>query len=427
MPKLAKQLTDLAARKAIIKPEPYTLASGNGLYLLVLPTSVKQWQVRYRTNDGKRSKKIIGVYPDVSIAQAHVMADELHQAARMGLEVTGLYDDIKAKRKSATDAEIEVQRQEQDRVHHCFTVISDKWLEDRKPGWAKATYDKNQFIVRKSLQPIIGSLDVRTMASKDVVQPLREIAARTPSIASKARQCINGVIEYCILRGLREDDQVLRLKGILPKHKGGHMPAITKYQEIGALMRAIDAYPGRVVRNALLLAAYTALRPGIVASAKWEEMDLEQAEWHIPGMNSDGTNRMKTGHDHIVSLPRQALDALKEMQQFAGGPFVFPSAGSHKNPHIHRDALSKAIREMGFAGKHSTHGFRAMLRTVARERLKVDVDVLEAQLAHAKKDQIQSAYDRTDFAEERKAVMQAWADYLDELKAGAQVIQLRKA
>ncbi|MFJ5444625.1 tyrosine-type recombinase/integrase [Methylobacillus methanolivorans] len=427
MPKLAKQLTDPAARKAIIKPEPYTLASGNGLFLLVLPTGSKQWQVRYRTPEGQRSKKIIGIYPDVSIAQAHVLADGLHQAARMGLEVTGLYDDLKAKRKSTTDAEIEAQRQEQDRLQHCFTVISDRWLDDRRAGWQKATYDKNQFIVRKKLQPGIGNLDVRTMASKDVVDLLREIAAQTPSIAPKARQCINGVIEYCILRGLRGDDQVLRLKGVFPKLKGGHMPAITKYQEIGALMRAIDAYPGRVVRCALLLAAYTALRPGVVASAKWEEMDLEQGEWHIPGKEADGSNRMKTGNDHIVSLPTQALEALKEMQQFAGGPFVFPGVGNRNNPHIHRDALSKALRDMGFAGKHSTHGFRAMLRTVARERLKVDLDVLEAQLAHAKKDQIQSAYDRTDFAEERKSVMQAWADYLDELKVGAQVIQLKQA
>jgi integrase len=159
----------------------------------------------------------------------------------------------------------------------------------------------------------------------------------------------------------------------------------------------------------LKLAMFTAMRPGIVASARWDEIDLAAAEWHVAG------ERMKTGHDHIVPLPRQAVRVLQDMLVYSEGrPFVFPPLARQKTVHLHRDALSAALRRMGFQGRHATHGFRGMLRTVARERLGIDIDVLEAQLAHAKRGDVQKAYDRTTFDEARRAAMQKWADFLDE-------------
>lgn len=189
-------------------------------------------------------------------------------------------------------------------------------------------------------------------------------------------------------------------------------------------MRAITAYSGYMVRSALQLAAWTVLRPGVIASARWEEFDLDKAEWHILGKNPDGTDRMKMGHDHIVSLPTQAVLMLRGMFKITGGDeFVFAAVGKARNPHLNRDALSKALRDMGFQGIHATHGFRATLRTLAKERLGIDRDVLEAQLAHAKKDDIQAAYDRTKFDDERRAAMQMWADYLDAQEAGKALSQ----
>ncbi|WP_296470570.1 site-specific integrase [Pigmentiphaga sp.] len=233
-------------------------------------------------------------------------------------------------------------------------------------------------------------------------------------------QYLNGVVDHCILEGIRDDDQVLRLRGILPSYRGGHIPAVTREKDIGPLLRAIGNYEGVVVRSALMLAAWTALRPGVIASARWSEIDLDKAEWHIAGLEEDGRRRMKTGHYHIVSLPRQAVAMLREMQKFSGGAeYVFPAVGKMRNAHLHRDALSRALRLMGFAGAHTPHGFRAMLRTVARERLQIDFDVLEAQLAHAKRDAIQAAYDRTRFDDERREAMQRWADYLDAQMSGA--------
>lgn len=421
MPKIAKQLSDLAARKAKPRDAAYSLPSGQGLHLVVLPSGTKQWLVRFRTPEGKRGNRVIGIYPDMGVADAHKATEALHQQVRMGDRPEGLYDHQRAALASQTAEQIAAQQAAEEARKYSFTVVSDAWLEDRKPGWAPATYDKSNFIVQRRLQPELGHADMRTLASKDVVPVLIRLAHDTPSIAIKARQCLNGIIEYCIVRGIRGDDQVLRLHRVLPRHRGSHIPAITKVQEIGPLMRAILAYEGRVVRGGLLLAAYTASRPGIVASARWEEMDLDRAEWFIPA------SKMKTRIEHVVSLPRQAVAMLQEMRQYGGGDFVFPGVGKRGNPHLHRDALSKALRDMGFKGQHATHGFRAMLRTVARERLKVDIDVLEAQLAHAKSDEVQAAYDRAKFEDERRVVMQTWADFLHEQAAYANVVQMKRA
>lgn len=420
MPRLSDNLTDTTVRKARGKDDIYTLSDGGGLYLRVTPAGSKSWLVRYRLLEGGQRKVVIGAYPELSLAEARAKAAEVHLAARSGSPVVGKRAEAQLLAAGMSEAERAAQVAAEDARKHSFAVLSEAWLAARKTEWAPATYDKAVFIVRKKLQPQLGALDMRTLSSKDVVTLLREIATATPSIAPKARQCLNGVVEYCILRGIRGDDQVLRLRGALPKHRGGHIPAITKVQGIGPLIQAILGYEGRVVRGGLLLAAYTASRPGIVASAQWEHIDLELAEWHVPAA------LMKTRHDHVVSLPRQAVEMLQEMREYGGGVHVFPGVGKRDNPHLHRDALSKALRDLGFKGQHATHGFRAMLRTVARERLKIDIDVLEAQLAHAKKDEIQAAYDRTRFEDERRQVMQIWADFLHE-QAEGNVLELRTA
>ncbi|PWV41063.1 integrase [Achromobacter xylosoxidans] len=415
MPSLAKGLTDLAVRNAKRKDKRYTLADGGGLHLDVLPSGRKSWFARYRLPDGKQRTVVLGLYPVVSLAEARLKTEEVQFASRTGGPIVGARVEAKMHVQALTTEQERVQQAAEEAKRYSFAQLSEAWLSFRKASWAPESYRKAQYVVRKLLQPAIGERDMRTLRSPDVTDTLRDIAAATPSLAKKAQQYLNGVIEYCIHEGVRSDDQVLRLKGVLPSHAGGHVPAVTRQQDVGRLMRTIQTYEGSVVvRYALLLAAWTALRPGVVASAMWSEINLDMAEWHISGRNADGSLRMKTGHAHIVSLPTQAVAMLLEMQRFSGRDvFVFPAVGKLKNPHLHRDALSRALRLMGFAGEHSPHGFRAMLRTIARERLKVDFDVLEAQLAHAKRDQIQKAYDRTGFVDERREAMQRWADYLD--------------
>lgn len=420
MPKLAQQLSDTAARKARPKAAPYTLASGNGLHLLVLPSGVKQWLVRWRTEDGRRGKKVVGVYPDMTVATATKAAEDLHEVVRAGGKPEGLRDRAKARRQAQGLEATEAQRLAEEARANSFAVLALDWLKDRQTGWAPTTYKKAEFVIHTHMLPALAGMDMRTLASKDVVGFLGQMGRQTPALARNARQYLNQIVDYCIHNGVRGDDQVLRLRGVLPHYRAGHMPAITQIQGVGPLMRAMLGYGGVIVRAALLLTAYTACRPGVVAAAAWSEIDFERAEWFIPA------SKMKMHHDHIVSLPAQAVALLEEMRQYgSGGEYVFP--GSQSNEHMHRDALSKALRDMGFRGKHTPHGYRALLRTVARERLGIDPDILEAQLAHGKTGPNGEAYDRTRFEDERRRVMQVWADFLHVQAGQKTVIEMRRA
>lgn len=427
MPRLAKPLTELEVRKA--KPGN-RLPDGNGLYLVVSPAGLKTWTVRYKLPGATTATPAtIGHYPALSLAEARVRAVEVQRDARQGKVTAGVRKAQQASME-ATTAEQEAQaraRAEQERA--TFRAVSGRWLAEKRPTWAPETHRKARLVVDSYLIPKLGDADMRTLETKDVRPVLLEMAANTPQLARKARQYVGSIVEQAINEGLRSDESALRLARALPSFRSGHMPAVTDDDSrLGEVMRAIDAHENRVVRAALILAALTAMRSGVVASARWSEMDLDAAEWKIPGRNPDGSNRMKTGQDFTTSLPAQAVAALREMHaRSAGEEYIFPPQARQKTPHLSRDSLSKALRDMGFQGEHTTHGFRASLRTLGRERLGIDVDVLEAQLAHAPKDEVEAAYARVKFREKRREVMQAWADYLDELRAGTtKVVPLRR-
>lgn len=430
MPKLAKPLTELQISKAKPKPKAYNLADGNGLHLAVSPGGLKTWTVRYKLPGAKTATPAtIGHYPAMSLAEARVRAVEVQRDAKQGKATAGVRKAQQASME-ATTAEQEAEaraRAEQERA--TFRAVSGRWLAEKRPTWATETHRKARLVVNDYLVPNLGDADMRTLETKDVRPVLLEMAANTPQLARKARQYLGSIVEQAINEGLRPDESTLRLARVLPSFRSGHMPAVTDDDSrLGEVMRAIDVHGNRVVRAALILASLTAMRSGVVASARWSEIDLDAAEWRIPGRNPDGSNRMKTGQDFTTSLPAQAVEVLREMYaRTAGQEYVFPPQARQKSPHLSRDSLSKALRDMGFQGTHTTHGFRASLRTLGRERLGIDVDVLEAQLAHAPKDEVEAAYARVKFREKRREVMQAWADYLDELKAGAKVVPFRKA
>ncbi len=421
MPRLAASLTELQVRRAKPGDKSYSLSDGNGLVLWVSPAGLKAWRVRYRLPDGSRpAPATIGHYPDVSLSEARIKAIEIQRAAKQGQTTAGIRK-AQQEAKAAVGAEQEVAAQERAEIEHAsLRAVSGRWMAEKRPTWALETYRKARLVVESYLVPKIGDQDVRVMETKDVRPLLVEMAKETPQLARKARQYLASIVEHAIDEGLRPDDSRLRLDRILPTYRSGHMPAVTdNTNKLGDVMRAIDAHENRVVRAALILAALTVMRSGVVASARWDEIDLDAGEWRVPGKNPDGTHRMKTGQDYSTSLPEQALVVLREMhERNMGGEYVFPPQARQKSPHLSRDALSKALRDMGFQGEHTTHGFRASLRTLGRERLGIDVDVLEAQLAHAPKDQVEAAYARVKFREKRQEVMQAWADYLDDLKAG---------
>lgn len=386
------KLTALAIKAA----KPGKLFDGGGLFLDVRPSGSRYWRLKYRFG-GRENLLALGVYPEVSLAEARKGRDGARTLLRQGV-------DPNAERKATRDA----QRRNEDAE---FKIVASAWLEARKKDWAPETYRKAKYVVDTYLVPKLGRHSITTLTSGQASQALEEIAADTPSLASKARQYVSGIVAYAIRKDLREEGKLLSLRGVVSTRSRGHIPAATDPKEVAALAKAIDAYDYPVTRAALKLAMLTAMRPGIVASARWAEIDLGAAEWHVPG------ERMKTRHAHIVSLPTQAVAVLTDMLAYTQGKeYVFPPLARQRTPHLTRDALSLALRKMGFQGRHATHGFRGMLRTVARERLRIDPDILEAQLAHAKKGDVQKAYDRTTFDDDRRHAMQAWADYIDQLK-----------
>lgn len=395
MPRRVEPKSEVAFRAAKARARPYLLADGNGLALRVWPNGSKTWLFRYRRpGTAKENFLSLGPYPDISLLDARKAAATARNLVREGTDpVEHRRAEVASRKRLAEGA---------------FHLVAQRWLVFKRKEWADETYRKAEFVVREYLSPPLRNKPIATLTTPDLKPVLEAIASHAPNLAAKARQYVSGIVTFAVQHGLRDDGLPLSLRGVIPKQKKGHIPAITKSADIAPLVRAINSYQSPVTRAALKLTMLTALRPGVVASAPWEEIDLKAAEWHIPA------DRMKTRHDHIVPLPKQAVTVLQELQALTGkNHYVFPSPARQKTPHLHRDALSKALRDMGFQGKHATHGFRGMLRTVGRERLGIDIDVLEAQLAHAKRGDVQKAYDRTTFDDERRRVMQEWADYID--------------
>lgn len=391
------KLTDKALRAMKPQDRIYNAADGDGLSIEVWPNGGMYWRYRYR-HAGKAKRLSLGVYPEVSLKDARDRLAAARAMLRGGVDPSKDRKDAKRAAMGAADRD--------------FAKVAADWLAYCRPGWAPETYRKAAYIVDQYLAPALKGADVATLATPEARRAIGKIAAHAPALAQKARGHLGAIMEHAMHGGLRDEGRALSLKGVIPKHDKGHIAAATNPDDIRDLVAAIDAYDSPVTRAALAVTMLTALRPSVVAGARWSEVDLIRAEWMVP------PERMKMRHAHIVPLPRQAVENLRDMQKFtAGNEFVFPPLARQKSRHLHRDALSAALRRMGFQGIHATHGFRAMFRTVARERLNVPADVLEAQLAHAKKGDVQKAYDRTQFLEERRIAMQRWADWLDELRA----------
>jgi integrase len=403
---MPKKVVELTVKKIDAAKPGVTLYDGKGLALVVDIAGNKRWVLRYTRPDGRRNMIGLGSYPAVMPAVARAKARE----AKIGL-AQGV-DPITSKK--------EQKREEMAVTRGTFKSIAEEWYAHKAKSWASETARKARESLDDDLFPKLGTKPIAEITSADIKPVILLVHERAPRLAVKARQYCNQIIEYAIQEGLREDGRLLSLRGALPKAPKGHYAAVTKSNDIPALVNAINAIGSPQSRAAILFCLYTALRPGVVVGARWDEFDLNAMEWHIPA------SRMKMGNDHITPIPSQMLPLLEGQRDVTdNSPFVFPGVRNPQTQHMHRDSLSKILRESGLRGVTVTHGFRATLRTIARERFRVDADVLEAQLAHAKKDEIQAAYDRTQFLEERHKLVQDWADYLELQLKGAEAIPKR--
>lgn len=388
-------LTDAAIRALKPRPTLYRVADRDGLCLEVTPRGAKHWRYRYRWA-GKARMISLGTYPVITLG----MARDRHLEARR--QVANGIDPVQARRATEL-ATVEAE-------HGRFPAFAATWLTERAKAVKPRTLDKMTAIVEKDLIPALRHTHIASLTTPEAMRALEPIIERAPHMAIKAVGYLNDMIDQAIKDGVREDGKTLSLRGAVKLPRSTPVPAAEDPDELKRVIHAIAQYPNQIVRVALHLTALTALRPSNVVQARWGQINLQKSIWEIPGQ------LMKTGEDHSLPLPRQAIALLKDARAWGGRDgWVFPALSRRTTPHLHRDTLSKALRESGLRGRHVPHGFRASLRTLAREEFDVDIDVLEAQLAHSRGNATQRAYNRTKHLRQRAQVMQRWADYLDQL------------
>jgi integrase len=401
-------LTDTAIRNAKPGAKPAKMFDERGLFLLVTPAGGKWWRFRYKF-DGKEKLLSLGIYPDVSLKAARERRDE----ARKLLANTV---DPGQHRKVAKAARAE-------RAANSFEAVAREWFAKYSSTWAPGHSEKIIRRLERDLFPWIGGRPVAEITPPELLAVLRRIEVRgAVETAHRAKQNAGQVFRYAVATGRAARDPSQDLRGALTPWKPKHYPAITDPQEIGALLRAIDAFTGTLsVKCALCLAPMLLVRPGELRQAEWAEVDLDAKTWSIPA------EKMKTRLPHLVPLPTQALHILRELHPLTGhGRFVFPGVRDHAHP-MSENTVNMALRRMGYPKEVMTgHGFRAMARTVLDEVLGVRPDFIEHQLAHAVRDPNGRAYNRTAHLKQRREMMQGWADYLDGLKARDNVIPLHR-
>ncbi|HHA2840504.1 tyrosine-type recombinase/integrase [Stenotrophomonas maltophilia] len=399
MPRTVAPLTDTAIRKAKPGPKPTKLRDGGGLYVQLNPDGSRWWRWDYRRPvTGKRNTLSLGTYPEVSLADARGRQAEARRLLASGI-------DPGEHRKAAKVAGVE-------KAANSFEVVTREWLGKQK--WVESYRCKVVAWMDNDVFPWIGGRPVAELAAPDFLRVARRIEERGAiESAHRIMQNCGQVMRYAVATGRADRNPVADLRGALAPPMERHHAAITDPRELGGLLRAIDAYAGDAsTRAALRLAPLVFVRPGELRHAEWSEIDLDAGEWSIPA------HKMKMREPHLVPLSSQAVAILRDLQPLTGHrQYVFPGGRSPKRP-LSDNALTAALRRMGFDKKTMTaHGFRATARTLLDEVLGWRPDLIEHQLAHAVRDPNGRAYNRTSHLPERRKMMQAWADYLDALRA----------
>ena len=400
------KLTDTAIRNAKPADKPQKLSDGGGLYLEVSPKRGKYWRQKYRFQ-GKEKKLAHGVYPDVSLKMARDRRDAARRLLADGI-------DPAVHKKDQKDAERE-------KTENTFAALAREWHQKQTHVWT----ERHSQVVLKRLElnifPWIGNKAISGITAKEILAPLRRIEIKGAlHTAHRILSSCSQVFRYAVATGKAPTDPCRDLRGALPPEKVEHRAAITDPVKVGELLRAIDGYEGSIIVScAMRLAPLVFVRPGELRKAEWIDIDFETAEWRF--------TITKTNTPHIVPLSKQTLAILEEIKPVTGkSQYVFPSGRSTKRP-MSDNAILAAMRRMGIEKDEMTgHGFRAMARTILDEVLGFRPDFIEHQLAHAVRDPNGRAYNRTAHLAERKLMMQEWADYLDGLKVGAEVVFIAK-
>jgi integrase len=402
-------LTDSALKALKPRATAYKVTDEKGLYVQVTPAGGKLWKLKFRNEVGAEKKLSLGAYPEISLKEAR----ELRDAARSNL-AKGV-DPAEQKQRDKRAAMISAA--------NSFEAVAKAYIaKNRRDGLAEATVRKREWfldIVHKRLgaRPIA---EIEPYEILDAVRPFE--ASKNDEKAHRTLQFIGQVFRYAVANQIAKSDPTRDLRGALSSRKPKHHAAILEPLKVGELMRALDGYEGQpITQFALRLSPYVFVRPGELRRAEWSEIDLEGAVWRIPAA------KMKGRQEHAVPLASQSIAILRQAQELTGdGQFVFPSIRSPRNP-MSENTINAALRRLGFAKDEMTaHGFRAMASTLLNESGKWSSDAIERALAHKDKDHVRAAYHRGAHWQERVEMAQWWADYLDGLRTGGEVVPLRK-
>lgn len=398
------KLTDLSCRTSKPTEKNYKLRDGQGLYLLVMKTGGKSWRYDYKLKRDDDSHKngtfVIGTYPKTTLAQAR----ELHQHAR-ALVSSGTDPNDDRKEQERT------KRQERTLT---FSVIAEEWLNKRKQEVKEKTIKDIEKRLERDVLPQIGHIPIKNINAVDIVDMLKKIEERGAyEMRNRARQYCSQIFRYAMAIGTTDKDYTSDIGDALTIRRVRHQPALQPH-EIAEFLETLQRNDARLfhqTRLALQMLMLTFVRPIELAATEWQEFDFHDNRWIIPA------EKMKMGFDHVVPLAHQTLELLDELKKTSGNRKYVFTKQTNPQEHMARDTLSKAVRSLGFQGRHSAHGFRALARTTIREKLNYDSEVIERQLAHAPNTSLGRAYDRTHFLDQRAIMMQDWADYIDQLKS----------
>lgn len=395
------KLSAVDPKNAKPKEKPYKLGDGGGLYLLINPNGSKYWRLKYRYG-GKEKNLALGVYPDTTLSKAR-------QAVRSAREQIADRIDPMAVRK--------LQKQEE-RTLNTFHAVAKEWHHKNKGRWAASHVKKVWGTIEADVLPWIGSTAIGELTAKECLAIVRRVEERGAlDVASRVKQRMSAIFRYAIYTGKATHNPVDVLKDVIETRKVTHRAALLA-SELPAFLKALDENSSLhiITKLALKFIMRTFVRPGELRGARWAEFDFKRKEWRIPA------ERMKMKEEHIIPLSDQAISILNDLKPITGSrDLVFPGANSPHKP-MSENTLTFAIRKrLGFDA--TAHGFRATASTILNET-GFRLDVIERQLAHAERNKVRKAYNRSQYLEERRKMMQWWSEYLNGLKTGANVVPL---
>jgi integrase len=410
-------LSDTAIRNAKPTEKPYKMPDEKGMYLFVHPNGGKYFRLDYRFN-GKRKTLALGVYPDISLKQARDKRDEAKKQITDGIDPGEARKQGKAEKAASIDRQNRLDAGLP--VLNSFEHVARDWLASTSHTVRELTRQKKTRHFERHVFPAIGAMSITDIKSPDIYGVIKPLIAKNQlETAHRVHSEISSVYSYAIAHGFTNYDPAQAVAAQIPAQKVKHRAALTDPKEIGRLLRDIYSYQGTfVVQCAFRLSPLLFQRPGEIRQMEWKDIDLESREWRY--------FVTKTEVQHIVPLSKQAVSILEEIRPLTGsGRYVFPSSRGDGRP-MSDNTIRTALKTLGYDSDVMTaHGFRTTASTLLNEQ-GWSPDAIERQLCHMPRDAVRAAYNRAQYLEERRKMMQAWSDYLDSLKAGADVIPIGK-